>query len=47
MIKISNDQFNIDLEITNIYTENDKVFISGQPQFKKVKSPLPSGEKSE
>lgn len=45
--KISNDQFNIDLEITNIYTENDKVFISGQPQFKKVKSPLPSGEKSE
>ena len=45
--QICSDQFNINLEITNIYTENDKVFISGQPQFKKVKSPAPSREKSE
>jgi hypothetical protein len=38
--QISNDQFNIDIQITNIYTEDDKVFISGQPQLKKITPPL-------
>ncbi len=34
--QISGEQFNIDMEITNITTENDTVFISGQPQLKKI-----------
>lgn len=34
--QISSEQFRIDLDIANIYTENDRVFISGQPQFKKI-----------
>ncbi|MBC8440269.1 MAG: hypothetical protein H8D87_11360 [Deltaproteobacteria bacterium] len=45
--KIGSDQFNIDMDITNIYTENDKVFISGQSKLEKVKSPAPSVKKSE
>ena len=45
--KIGSDQFNIDMDITNIYTENDKVFISGQPKLKKLKPPGPKGKKSE
>lgn len=39
--QISSEQFHIDLDITNIYTENDTVFISGQPQFKKIMPFLP------
>lgn len=34
--QISSEQFRVDLDIANIYTENDRVFISGQPQFKKI-----------
>ncbi|MBU0464376.1 MAG: hypothetical protein KKE12_12355 [Proteobacteria bacterium] len=45
--KIGSEQFNIDIDITNIYTENDKIFISGQPKLKKVKPPAPKGKKSE
>jgi hypothetical protein len=45
--KIGSDQFNIDMDISNIYTENDKIFISGQPKLKKVKPPAPKGKKSE
>jgi len=45
--KIGSDQFNIDMDFTNIYTENDKIFISGQPKLKKVKPPAPKGKKSE
>lgn len=33
--QIGGEQFNIGMEITNIYTENDRVWISGQPQLKK------------
>ena len=45
--KIGSDQFNMDMDITNIYTENDKVFINGQPKLTKVKPPAPKGKKSE
>ena len=34
--QISSEQFNIDMEITNIHTENDTVFINGWPRFKKI-----------
>ncbi len=44
--KISGSQFNIDMDITNIHTENDKVFISVRPKVKKMKSTPPSGKKS-
>lgn len=40
--KISGDQFNIDMDITNIYTRTDTVFISALPKLSKIKSkPLP------
>ena len=39
--QISHDHFKIDMDITNIYTEKDTVFISGRPKFKKVKVPSP------
>lgn len=45
--KIMGDQFNIDMDITNIYTENDKVFISAQPKLTKIKSKPPQKKKSE
>jgi hypothetical protein len=45
--QISSDQFSIDLDITNINTENNKIFISGKPKLKKVKSASPPGKKSE
>ena len=45
--QISSDQFSIDLDITNINTENNKIFISGKPNLKKVKSTSPPGKKSE
>ncbi len=45
--QISGDQFNIYMDITNIHTKNDKVFISLRPKVKKVKPTLPSGKKSE
>lgn len=45
--QISKDQFNIDLAITNIFTEKDKVFITGQAQFKKVMPSASSGKKAE
>lgn len=34
--EISRDQFQIDMDITNIYTENGKVFITTFPKLKKV-----------
>ncbi|MCK5837275.1 MAG: hypothetical protein KAH09_08425 [Desulfobacula sp.] len=40
--QICNDQFHIDLHITNIYTGNETVFISGQPKLKKISLPAPS-----
>lgn len=40
--RIYNDQFHIDMHLTNIYTENETVFISGQPKFKKTSLPAPS-----
>ena len=45
--KIGNDQFNIDMNITKIYTENNKVFINGQPKLEKIKAISPSVKKSE
>jgi hypothetical protein len=39
--QISGEQFNIGMEITNIYTENNRVCISGQPQLEKITPPLP------
>ena len=39
--EISGEQFNIHMEITNITTENGRVFISGQPQLKKI-TPSPA-----
>lgn len=39
--KTSKDQFNIDIDITHIYTENDKAFISGRPKLTKVKATSP------
>jgi len=38
--EISRDQFQIDMDITNIYTENGKVFISAQPKLKKLSQSL-------
>jgi hypothetical protein len=40
MTQISGEQFQIDLEITRLYTEKDTVFIGGQPKFQKI-PPLP------
>ncbi len=45
--KISGDQFNIDMDITNIHTENNKVLISVRPKVKKVKLTTPPGKKAE
>ncbi len=45
--KIGNDQFNIDMDITKIYTEKDKVFICSRPKLKKIKPTSPSLKKSE
>lgn len=39
--------FNIDMDITNITTENNKIFISGKPKLKKVKLASLPGKKSE
>lgn len=39
--KTSKDQFNIDIDITNIYTEKDKIFIIGRPKLTKVKATSP------
>jgi hypothetical protein len=45
--QISGSQLNIDMDITNIRTENDKILISIRPDVKKVKPTPPSGKKSE
>ncbi len=44
--QVSGDRFNINMDITNIYTENDKVFIGVRPKVKKVKPTPSSGKKS-
>ncbi len=44
---ICGDQFNIYMDITNIYTKNNKVIISLRPKVKKVKPTPPPGKKSE
>ncbi|MDM8553695.1 hypothetical protein QUF75_03060 [Desulfococcaceae bacterium HSG7] len=45
--QISDAQLNIDMDITNIHTEKDKILISIRPKVKKVKSQPSSGKKSE
>ena len=45
--QISDARLNIDMDITNIRTEKDKILISIRPKVKKVKSQPSSGKKSE
>ncbi|WP_232364249.1 hypothetical protein [Desulforapulum autotrophicum] len=37
LTQIGSDQFNIDMDITNIYTEKGRVLISGRPKLEKLK----------
>jgi len=45
--QISSNQFTIDMDIMNIYTENDRVVITGQPKLTKVRPKSPPKQKSE
>jgi hypothetical protein len=47
LTQIGRDQFNIDMEITNITTQNNALFISGQPLLKKISPPPLSEKKSQ
>ena len=45
--RISSNQFTIDMDIMNIYTENDKLVITGQPKLTKVGLKSPAKQTSE